>query len=203
MPFFAALSSASWHRLPTDCSGRASVAGAMDGGDGLTAAVSVGRALVRDPLLEPRCWRDSGDDAFLVDADPGLARTLDDHLAGGGARAQNPGDHDLRAAAAPEDRIRAPSPIPLLRSGVVRRRRGGLRASVAAHPARGSEDHGLLIDLPSALAPSMHGSGCASPPRTPRAPRARRFSPLAPELGDARAPGRLRTTLAAVAATPG
>jgi signal transduction histidine kinase len=42
-----------------------------------TAVVSFGRALFRDPLLDPHCWRNCTDNAFLVDADRGIARTLD------------------------------------------------------------------------------------------------------------------------------
>jgi signal transduction histidine kinase len=39
--------------------------------------VSASRALVRDPLLDPYCWRDCVDHSFLVHADPGLASALD------------------------------------------------------------------------------------------------------------------------------
>jgi signal transduction histidine kinase len=45
-----------------------------------TAVVSVGRALFRDPFLDPRCWSNCTDNAFLVDADQGLARALDSAL---------------------------------------------------------------------------------------------------------------------------
>jgi signal transduction histidine kinase len=42
-----------------------------------TAVVSVGRALFRDPFLDPRCWGNCTDNVFLVDADQGIARALD------------------------------------------------------------------------------------------------------------------------------
>jgi signal transduction histidine kinase len=45
---------------------------------GIAAVVSIGSALFRDPLLDLYCWRNCGDNAFLVDADPGLATALDD-----------------------------------------------------------------------------------------------------------------------------
>jgi len=45
---------------------------------GLALAISLGRALFRDPLLDLHCWRNCLENAFLVHADPGLARTLDD-----------------------------------------------------------------------------------------------------------------------------
>jgi len=39
--------------------------------------VGVGRALFRDPFLDPYCWRNCLDNSLLVDPQPGLARTLD------------------------------------------------------------------------------------------------------------------------------
>jgi signal transduction histidine kinase len=45
-----------------------------------TAVVSVGRALFRDPFLDPRCWSNCTDNLFLVDADQGIARALDSAL---------------------------------------------------------------------------------------------------------------------------
>ena len=41
------------------------------------AIVCVGRGLVRDPFLDPECWRNCTENAFLVHADPSLARALD------------------------------------------------------------------------------------------------------------------------------
>ena len=40
--------------------------------------VAVGRALVRDPFLDPYCWRDCLDNAFLVHASPRAARVFYD-----------------------------------------------------------------------------------------------------------------------------
>src|SRR6266487_3021072 len=45
---------------------------------GVAAFVSLGRALFRDPFLDPYCWRNCLDNSFLVHADPGVARALDD-----------------------------------------------------------------------------------------------------------------------------
>jgi signal transduction histidine kinase len=39
--------------------------------------VCVGRGLVRDPFLDPECWRNCTDNSFLLKADPSLARALD------------------------------------------------------------------------------------------------------------------------------
>ena len=41
------------------------------------AVVGVGRALVREPLLDPNCWRNCLDNVFLIHADQGIARPLD------------------------------------------------------------------------------------------------------------------------------
>jgi signal transduction histidine kinase len=45
---------------------------------GTAALVSVGRALFRDPFLDPHCWRNCLDNSFLVHADQGLASALND-----------------------------------------------------------------------------------------------------------------------------
>jgi signal transduction histidine kinase len=45
-----------------------------------TAVVSLGRALFRDPFLDPRCWSNCTANSFLVDADEGIARALDSSL---------------------------------------------------------------------------------------------------------------------------
>ena len=42
-----------------------------------TAVVSVGRALFRDPFLDPHCWSNCTDNAFLVDANQRVAHALD------------------------------------------------------------------------------------------------------------------------------
>jgi hypothetical protein len=43
----------------------------------VAAVVSAGRALVRDPFLDPYCWRNCTDNVFLLRAEPGIARALD------------------------------------------------------------------------------------------------------------------------------
>ena len=45
---------------------------------GVAAFASVGRALFRDPVLDPYCWRNCIDNLFLVHADQGIAGALDD-----------------------------------------------------------------------------------------------------------------------------
>jgi signal transduction histidine kinase len=46
----------------------------------VVGCLTLGRALVRDPLLDLYCWRNCSDNAFLVHADAGVASTLDDLL---------------------------------------------------------------------------------------------------------------------------
>ena len=41
------------------------------------AIVSVGRALVRDPFLDPYCWSNCRDNLFLISAQPAVAQILD------------------------------------------------------------------------------------------------------------------------------
>lgn len=45
---------------------------------GMAATVSVGRALLRDPFLDPSCWSNCQVNVFLVSAQPRVARALDD-----------------------------------------------------------------------------------------------------------------------------
>jgi signal transduction histidine kinase len=45
-----------------------------------TVGLSAGRALFRDPFLDPHCWSNCTANAFLVDGDRGIARALDSAL---------------------------------------------------------------------------------------------------------------------------
>jgi signal transduction histidine kinase len=63
---------ASSPRRPVPRGARAAVAVAY----AFTAVVAFGHAVVDDPFLDPYCWRNCTDNAFLVHADPSLARTL-------------------------------------------------------------------------------------------------------------------------------
>ena len=44
----------------------------------VSAAAAASRALVRDPFLDPYCWRDCLGNSFLVHASPGIALAIDD-----------------------------------------------------------------------------------------------------------------------------
>jgi signal transduction histidine kinase len=58
--------------------GRVRAPAALVAAYAIAAGVSIGRALLRDPLLDLYCWRNCSDNSFLVDADPGTASLLGD-----------------------------------------------------------------------------------------------------------------------------
>jgi signal transduction histidine kinase len=84
----------------------------------LAAAVSVGRALFRDPFLDPYCWRTCLDNAFLVHADPGLASALGDVWTRSalviGAAAVVIGARRLIHATPPARRVLVPTLVPVV-----------------------------------------------------------------------------------------
>ena len=156
----------------------------------ITAAVSIGRALLRDPLLDLYCWRNCGDNTFLVHADPGIASALGDiwlwsalAIAVGVIAVAA---HRLLTATRPARRVAAPAARPRRARG---RRRGGLRARVAAHAAGGPERTGFAAIFLARVA-RVHraraGPGVERPVRVPRT-RAR-VARLAGELGERRHP---------------
>jgi signal transduction histidine kinase len=53
---------------------------AIVGAYAVVGCLTLGRALLRDPLLDLYCWRNCSENAFLVHADPGVASALDDVL---------------------------------------------------------------------------------------------------------------------------
>jgi len=50
---------------------------AIAAGYALAVVVGLARALIREPLLDPYCWRNCLDNVFLLHADQGMARALD------------------------------------------------------------------------------------------------------------------------------
>jgi signal transduction histidine kinase len=168
------------------------------------AAVSIGRALFRDPLLDLYCWRNCRDNAFLVEAKPGLASTL--------------GDIWLWCALAIAVGLVAFA-LQRLRSGSGPARRAALPllgpaalvgASEAAYaialmrtPAEDPERAGFAaIFVARSLSYTLLAFGLAW--TVLRVPRARaRVARLASELGEAPPPGTLRDTLAAAVGDPG
>ncbi len=170
---------------------------------GIAAAVSVGRALFRDPLLDLYCWRNCRDNALLVHADPGLSRALDEvWLWSALAIALGLlafGLHRLLAASRPGRRVLLPLLAPAMLLG----------AAEAAHavallrtPLESPHDAGFAaIFIARAVAFAALALGVAW--SVLRVPRTRgRVARLAHELGDAPPPGKLREALATALGDP-
>jgi signal transduction histidine kinase len=85
------------------------------------ATVSIGLALFRDPFLDPYCWRNCTDNAFVVHAYPDLARTLGDvwlySALGIGVVLVVLGGRRLLVATAPARRILLPALFPAMVAG--------------------------------------------------------------------------------------
>jgi signal transduction histidine kinase len=168
------------------------------------AVVSIGRALFRDPLLDLYCWRTCRDNAFLVDAKPGVASTLGDiwlwsalAIAVGLVAFAL---HRLRASSGPARR----AALPLLGPAVL------VGASEAAYavallgtPMEDPERTGFAaVFVARSLSYTLLAFGLAW--TVLRVPRARaRVARLASDLGEAPPPGTLRDTLAAAVGDPG
>ena len=165
---------------------------------GVAAVVSVGLALVRDPFLDPYCWRNCTDNVFLVRADPGTTHALEDRLAAllGRRRVRPRRDRDL--ASARSDPCGAGGAM-----GGPRPRRTRSRRARRPTPSRscGIPTRTRARRLPRALlrprARARLPCGRRSPGRSSRARRTRgAISRLAAELGEAPPPGSLQAALA-------
>jgi signal transduction histidine kinase len=168
------------------------------------AAVSIGRALFRDPLLDLYCWRNCRDNAFLVDAKPGLASTLGDIwlwcalaiAVGLVAFALQ----RLRAGSGPARRAALPLLGP---AALVGASEAAYAIALMRTPAEDPERAGFAaIVVARSLSYTLLAFGLAW--TVLRVPRARaRVARLASELGEAPPPGTLRDALAAAVGDPG
>ena len=164
---------------------------------------TLGRALLRDPLLDLYCWRNCSENSFLVHADAGVARALDDvllwsalaigfGLIGFGwrrlVRATGPGRRALVPIIGPALLVGASEAtyaITLLRTPLEDPDRTGY---VAIFLARSVAYSALAIGLAWTVV---------------RITRTRaRLTRLAGDLGDAPQPGMLRNKLAAALGDP-
>jgi signal transduction histidine kinase len=88
----------------------------------LAIAVSVGLALFRDPFFDPYCWQTCSENAFLVEAHPGLAGTLGDVWTRAalviGAAIAVVATRRLAVASATARRVLLPTIVPLAVAGV-------------------------------------------------------------------------------------
>ena len=177
--------------------------GAVVGGYVLTAAVSIGRALLRDPFLDLYCWRNCSDNALLVDAEPGIRarvrrRRLRSALAIGLA------GRPRRAAAVTRSRVgRVATPRARPRASW-RRRRGRhalalllspledpacagfmavfLARAASRHPARGRASRGLSSARTGRGRASRGSRPSSAPRRRPASSRGARRRARRPRL---------------------
>ena len=170
---------------------------------GVAAFVSLGRALFRDPFLDPYCWRNCLYNSFLVHADPRVARVLDDvwvrtSLAIGLLLVVT-GALRLLTASAPAQRVL----VPTLGPGVLA---GGAASAYAVAllrtPLEDPRSAGFSsIFLAFSLSVAALALGLAWGVLETRRTRAA-VSRLAGELGEAPLPGTLRDALAAAVGDP-
>jgi signal transduction histidine kinase len=170
---------------------------------GAAAFVSFGRALFRDPFLDPYCWRNCLYNSFLVHADPGLARALDDvwvrtSLAIGLLLVVM-GAWRLLMASGPARGVLLPTLVPGLLAG------GAASAYAVAllrTPLEDPRSAGFSsIFLAFSLSVAVLALGLARGVLETRRTRAA-VSRLASELGEAPPPGTLRDALAVAVGDP-
>ena len=170
----------------------------------IAAVVSVGGAVFRDPLRDLYCWRNCSDTAFLVHADPGIARALNDLwllsalaiaiglLALGGQR--------LRAASGPGRRVLLPVLGPAMLVGAAE---AAYALTLLRNPLEIPSRTGFAaIFLARSLGFATLALGVAWSVVSVLRTRVRVMR-LASELGDAPPPGQLRAALRAALNDPG
>jgi signal transduction histidine kinase len=169
----------------------------------VAAFVSLGRALFRDPFLDPYCWRNCLYNSFLVHADPGLARALDDvwvrTTLAIGLLLVLIGAGRLLTASGPARRVLLPTLVP----GVLAGAGASAYAVALLHtPLEDPRSAGFSsIFLAFSLSVAVLALGLARGVLGTRRTRAA-VSRLASELGEAPPPGTLRDTLALAVGDP-
>jgi signal transduction histidine kinase len=180
--------------------GRTAVAAAY----AITAAVSVGRALLRDPLLDLHCWRNCGDNTLLVHTAPGVASALGDiWLWSALAIALCLVAVAIRRLAVATRPARHVAMLLLGPALLVGATEAAYALALLRTPLEDPERVGFAaIFLARSLAYTALAAGLAW--SVVRVPRTRaRVARLAGELGDAPPPGRLREALASALGDPG
>jgi signal transduction histidine kinase len=186
-------------RLPSRFARGAVVAGYL-----ATGSMSVGRALFRDPFLDPYCWRNCIDNSLLVSAHPGLARTLDSVWLGSalalGVLLVAICGWRLMTGTPSARRSLWPVLVPGLLAGAAEAAYAvALLSAPLEDPSRADFSWIFLARSSSAV---LLAAGIAWILLRVRRQRAA-VSRLATELGDAPRPGTLRAVLAAALRDPG
>jgi len=164
----------------------------------VTTFLTAGRALLRDPFLDPYCWRNCADNVFLVHADETVAPDLDELLlsiavALGGLVLAVGGARLIRASPAAR-RALTPILVPAAFVGAAEAAYAGALLRTPLEDPRASEFLSLFLARSFAVAALAVGIACTvTSARRARAAVAR----LAAELGESPPPGKLQDVLAA------
>jgi signal transduction histidine kinase len=170
----------------------------------VAGAVSVGRALFRDPFLDPYCWRNCIDNSFVLNPDPGLAGTLDAIWLRSalvlGLLLVAVCVWRLLAATSPARRLVWPVLVPGMLAGASEAAYALALVRTPLEDPRSTEFSSIFLARSLSLA--LLGVGLAWAVLRARRTRVA-VRRLATELGEAPAPGTLRETLAAGIGDPG
>jgi signal transduction histidine kinase len=170
---------------------------------GVAAFVSFGRALFRDPFLDPYCWRNCLYNSFLVHTDPGVARTLDDVWVRSsiviGLLLVVMGALRLLRASGPARRVLLPTLVPGVLAGAAASAHAVALLRTPLEDPRSAGFSSIFLALSLSIAALALGLawGVLGTRRT-RAAVAR----IASELGEAPPPGTLRDALAVAVGDP-
>jgi signal transduction histidine kinase len=169
----------------------------------VAAFVSLGRALFRDPFLDPYCWRNCLYNSFLVHADPGIARALDDVWArttlAVGLLLVVMGAWRLLTASGPARHVLLPTLVPGVLAGAAASAYAVALLRTPLEDPRSPEFSSIFLAF--SLSVAVLALGLARGVLETRRTRAA-VSRLANELGEAPPPGTLRDALAAAMGDP-
>ena len=169
----------------------------------VAAFVSLGRALFRDPFFDPYCWRNCLYNSFLVHADPGVARALDDvwvrTTLAIGLLLVVMGAWRLLTASGPARRSLLPTLVPGVLAGADASAYAVELLRTPLEDPRSARFSSIFLALSLSVAALALGLawGVVKTRRTRAA-----VSRLASELGEAPPPGRLRRALADAVGDP-
>jgi signal transduction histidine kinase len=170
---------------------------------GVAAFVSLGRALFRDPFLDPYCWRNCLYNSFLVHADPGVARAFDDVWVRSslaiGLLLVVMGAWRLLRASGPARRVLLPTLVPGVLAGAAASAYAVALLRTPLEDPRSPEFSSIFLAF--SLSVAVLALGLARGVLETRRTRAA-VSRLANELGEAPPPGTLRDALAAAMGDP-
>jgi signal transduction histidine kinase len=176
---------------------------AIVAGYAVAVVVAVARALVREPLLDPYCWRNCLDNVFLLHADQGMARAVDRTwlvaAASIGVLLLATCVWRLLAATGPARRALAPLLVPGAFAGAAQAAYAVALLRTPLEEPKSSEFLSLFFARSLAITALALGIvWTIGRIRITRAAVAR----VAAELGEAPPPGKLREALAAAVGDP-